>query len=159
MSNSTLPRSSRSGLTLLELLVALAVLGIALALVGLGLGSWRTRLSGEQFVQGLAYDLNLSRSRTMATAVTQRVVLVDASTYRVERQTATGWQTTSTVRARGAALTSLAGGACRFEYDTRGFMFAYTCGGNLTSNTNVTATVAGKARTVTVTALGIARGL
>ena len=137
----------------------MAIVGVVLGVVSPALTGWRAGLNAETFVQNLAYDINLARSQTQSTAVIRRVVLVNATTYRVERQSGSTWEVAKTVRGNNAALTSLNTGACSFEFDTRGFMIARTCAGAATSNTNITATVNSRPRTILVTALGLARGI
>jgi|GEM_PF-6447496 len=148
----------RGGLTLAELLVTLAVLGIV---AGIGamlfIPMWR-RHQGESFVQTLVQNINTSRSRTMSTGTPNRVVLLTESAYRVDTRAGTTWAAGAPVVSANVRLGGFTSGDY-LQFDTKGFVTSHTSGGVTRSTpiSSITATFAGKTRTVRVTLIGLAR--
>jgi prepilin-type N-terminal cleavage/methylation domain-containing protein len=115
---------ARSGLTVLELLVTTAVLGVALAIAAPGAGAKRFSLWNAQ-AQLLA-DLRHTRADALTRGDHFRLVVTGPSSYEAERLQLVGtdWVPVATVRSRTlpSGLTLASSGVAAFEFDTRGLL-------------------------------------
>lgn len=145
------------GFTLLEVLVVMLIIGILSAIGAASYSSWQKRVSAEDFIQGFTADMNLTRSHAMSTSTPYRVVLNSTKQYVIQQQSSAG--TWSDVVTRNSSIGTLStAGAINFTFDTRGFMTAKDSSSNVTTNTNLTATLANSStRQIIITALGTAR--
>lgn len=151
-------RSPTQGMTLLEVLVVLAMAGILMAIAASSMAGYRARLAADSFLSGLAADLNVSRSRTMATGQVRRVRLLGAGSYVVEQSPdgASAWTTLRTATAPQNVLDMAQTVARAYVYTPRGTINVYTGGGQRTTSADIRALVGSGSRVITVTALGIA---
>ncbi len=136
----------------------MTIVGILAAITLNALNGLRSRSDAESYIQNFATDMNRTRTNAMSTGSFGRVTLTSAKSYITERyiNASATWVTVTTSTATNASLTGA--GVKSFTFDTRGFMVARDAAGNVTTNTNLTATLfAGNTRPVIVTALGLAR--
>lgn len=150
--------SRTAAFTLLELLIALAVLGITLSIATSALLRWRDRVNAENFISGFAFDLNRYRSLTHATGTVYSVAFTNSHTYSV--QTVPAGPRPVLTRTENNVTVDLSG-AVQFTFDSRGYARAQAAGGADSSNTTLPMTLSrtGQTQRVLVTALGTAKVL
>ncbi|PNY81618.1 pilus assembly FimT family protein [Deinococcus koreensis] len=147
------------GFTLLELLIGMVVLGILMSIGVSSMARWRQSLDADNFLAGLASDFNVSRTRTQATGQERRIRLVDASTYIVEnRATPTAaWSAVRTATFPKPMFDMGATVARRYDFNTKGYVNTYNQSGQLTTSTDIRVLAGSGLKTLSVSALGIAR--
>lgn len=150
---------STQGFTLLEMLVTLAVLGILLSIGFMSAAGWREKLRADNFLAELTSDFNVSRTRTLATGQVRRIRLVDARNYVIETAaTKSGpWTVIRTSTYPKPILDFPNTMTRKYVFSSRGFVETYNQTGQLTSSTTIKALLGSGLKTISVTALGIAR--
>jgi len=115
----------RKGLTLVELLIVIAVLGILAGLVASTLGGLRRQLTLEDAANTLSQDLQTCRTNALSWGDNCRVRFVDARTYVVERKTSSTVYTPVLTRTLPSSLafSNIPAGAW-LEFDPRTLMTA-----------------------------------
>jgi prepilin-type N-terminal cleavage/methylation domain-containing protein len=147
-----------SGFTLLELLIVLSMLGILLSVAAVAGSRWRERTQMNNFMSELAYDINVTRTKTLSTGQLRRVRLINSKQYSIEQKgTGTTWNTLKTNTAPKNLLSLAPGSAWTFEFNTRGSMEATTQAGAVTTNSVIEGNLSGKTTQIRITALGLAR--
>ncbi|MFC4426667.1 prepilin-type N-terminal cleavage/methylation domain-containing protein [Deinococcus navajonensis] len=147
------------GFTLLEVLVLLGVLGILLAIGFMSATQWRQKLRADNFLAEMASDFNVSRTRTLATGQTRQIRLVDSRNYVVEQKAtqAAPWTVLQTRTFERPILDLTTTVARNYEFSSRGFLKVVTASGQETTSSTIQALLGSGAKTLTVSALGIAR--
>ena len=155
--------ASRAGLThgftLLELLIGMVVLGILMSIGVSSMARWRQQLDADNYLAGLASEFGISRTRTLATGELRRIRLVSASSYVVESRAsaAASWSTLRTATFAKPMFDLAATVARNYEFETKGFVQTYTQAGQLTTSTDIRVLAGSGLKTLSISALGIAR--
>lgn len=113
---------SLKGLTLLEMLVALALLGSVMALGLMGLGKLRGQLNLESAAEMLAQDLQSCRARGLSTGNPWRLRVSGSNAYVLEEQVSGSWVVRQTRALTGAVRLSNVAVGNTVSFDTRSYM-------------------------------------
>jgi type II secretion system protein H len=129
----------KSGFTIIELIVVMAILGILLAIVGLSMQNWLGKARVEEQIKQMYADLSNARARAMNNNRVHFVVLnAAANQYQV-------WEDTNTAPDGNGALETAGGDTRTLQIDNRveltttiipggGFHFSFNTRGIISNN-------------------------
>ncbi len=116
-----LQRRPRHGMTMIEVLIVLAVIGI---LLSIGFVTYR-RLNQSVTVESAASELSQAimdaRSQALRSGNDFRVIVNDNTSYSVEESTSSGWATRRSIDLSSGITFDAPDAGSSVEFDTRGF--------------------------------------
>lgn len=148
------PRTS--GFTLLELLVAMLIIGILAVLAQLTLVSSIRNASNTRFAESLAQDINFARSLAMARGDRTQITFTSLNSYSVVNLDVAGMPTLRTQTNLNVTLGGVTVGD-KIICASGGFCLAYNSAGAVKTISSVTATANNRTTTLSITVLGFTR--